>query len=129
MTDNVANIVLWSIVECGVGIIAGSMPSLRSLLKSWIDKSTQDSNYKNNPSGYGPGKSSNLSNTKKMKTSDSVKMGYMTPKNRGNTTLVSAARAEGNWMELDDDKDSQSNIIHQTFDVTVDISENRSFRN
>ncbi|KAK7937328.1 uncharacterized protein PG986_014196 [Apiospora aurea] len=30
---NVCNIVIWSIVECGVGIIAGSLPSLRPLLK------------------------------------------------------------------------------------------------
>ncbi|KAF3763576.1 hypothetical protein M406DRAFT_231232, partial [Cryphonectria parasitica EP155] len=30
---NVCNILLWSIIECGVGILAGSLPSLRTLLK------------------------------------------------------------------------------------------------
>ncbi|KAH6876581.1 hypothetical protein B0T10DRAFT_532644 [Thelonectria olida] len=34
---NIANIVLWSIVESGTGIIAGSLPSLRRLVKNWIN--------------------------------------------------------------------------------------------
>lgn len=32
-TDNCAHIVLWSIIESGIGIIAGSLPSLRRVLK------------------------------------------------------------------------------------------------
>ncbi|KAF9875413.1 cation-transporting atpase 4 [Colletotrichum karsti] len=40
---NIANIVLWSIFECGIGIIAGSLPSLRRLLKFWLDKSSKGS--------------------------------------------------------------------------------------
>ncbi|KAL2672223.1 hypothetical protein Neosp_012924 [[Neocosmospora] mangrovei] len=31
--DNVGNIILWTVVECGLGIIAGSMPMLRKLVK------------------------------------------------------------------------------------------------
>lgn len=128
--DNVANIVLWSVVECGVGILAGSLPSLRSLLKSWIDRSTQDSAYKGRTSAYGiDGTGANksrtgLSGTKKSK-SESVKMGYMTPKGRGNTTLISAARGQRTWSELEDDS-SQKHIIHQTIDVSVDVSESKS---
>ncbi|KAH8820254.1 hypothetical protein F5884DRAFT_849523 [Xylogone sp. PMI_703] len=30
---NVGNVVLWTVVECGLGIIAGSMPMLRKLIK------------------------------------------------------------------------------------------------
>ena len=38
-----ANIILWTVVECGVGIIAGSLPSLRAFFKSLAkDKSTQE---------------------------------------------------------------------------------------
>ncbi|VUC29438.1 unnamed protein product [Clonostachys rosea] len=41
----VSNIILWTVVECGVGIVAGSLPSLRAFFKSLAkDKST-------NPSG------------------------------------------------------------------------------
>ncbi|KAI1080225.1 hypothetical protein F5B20DRAFT_589642 [Whalleya microplaca] len=31
---NVCNVVVWSIVECGIGIIAGSLPSLRPLVRN-----------------------------------------------------------------------------------------------
>ncbi|WAO90845.1 Hypothetical protein NCS54_00828800 [Fusarium falciforme] len=40
---SVANIILWTVVEYGVGIIAGSLPSLRAFFKSLAkDKSTQE---------------------------------------------------------------------------------------
>ncbi|KAJ0141244.1 Pyrroline-5-carboxylate reductase [Fusarium oxysporum f. sp. albedinis] len=32
--DQVGNIILWTVVECGVGIVAGSFPSLRAFFKS-----------------------------------------------------------------------------------------------
>lgn len=32
--DDVGNIILWTVVECDLGIIAGSMPMLRKLVKS-----------------------------------------------------------------------------------------------
>ena len=42
-TDQVANIILWTVVECGVGIVAGSLPALRAFFKSLAkDKSTND---------------------------------------------------------------------------------------
>ncbi|KAH7141016.1 hypothetical protein EDB81DRAFT_724386 [Dactylonectria macrodidyma] len=34
---NVASIALWSVVESGTGTIAGSLPSLRRLLKNWVN--------------------------------------------------------------------------------------------
>ncbi|KAF4983784.1 hypothetical protein FZEAL_868 [Fusarium zealandicum] len=34
---NVGNIVLWSVFESGTGLIAGSLPSLRRLLKNWVN--------------------------------------------------------------------------------------------
>lgn len=71
-------------------------------------------------------RSGNKLSSKKTK-GESVKMGYITPKGRGNTTLVSAARGEGSWMELDDDN-SQKHIIHRTIDVSVDVSESKSFQ-
>ena len=32
--DNVGHVILWTVVECGLGIIAGSMPMLRKLFKN-----------------------------------------------------------------------------------------------
>lgn len=97
-------------------------------MKSWIDRSSKGGSYKNNPSGYGLGGSSGngLDSTKKVK-GESIKMGYMTPKGRGNTTLISAARGEGKWTELEmDDDSSQKHIIHRKIEVTVDVSGGRS---
>lgn len=36
LADNVGYIVLWSIVEGGIGLIAGSLPMLRQLFQRWI---------------------------------------------------------------------------------------------
>lgn len=117
--DNVANIVLWSIVECGVGILAGSLPSLRTLLKSWLDKSSsKGDSYQNTPGSYALGTTG--------RKPDSVKMGYTMPKGRGTTTLVSASRRnQGSWIELEDDN-SQKHMIHRTMQVSVDVSQGQT---
>lgn len=109
-----------------MGILAGSLPSLRTLLKSWIDKSSKGNSYQNTPGSYGFGTSVGAGGKK----GDSVKMGYIMPKGRGNTTLVSAARRnQGSWMELNDDgSSSQKRIITRTVQVTVDVSEGSSLK-
>ncbi|KXH30254.1 hypothetical protein CNYM01_04176 [Colletotrichum nymphaeae SA-01] len=46
MADNVGNIILWTIVECGMGIIAGSLPMLRQLFKGLAKElSNKDDTY------------------------------------------------------------------------------------
>ena len=46
--DQVGNIILWTVVECGVGIVAGSLPSLRAFFKSLAkDRSTDDQSCSN----------------------------------------------------------------------------------
>ncbi|GKU09775.1 unnamed protein product [Fusarium langsethiae] len=46
---SVANIILWTVVECGVGVFAGSLPSLRAFFKSLVkDRSTNDQSASNN---------------------------------------------------------------------------------
>jgi hypothetical protein len=34
LLDSIGNFILWTVVECSLGIIAGSMPMLRKLFKS-----------------------------------------------------------------------------------------------
>ncbi|KAF5000929.1 hypothetical protein FGRMN_1386 [Fusarium graminum] len=48
--DNfIPNIILWTVVECGVGVVAGSLPSLRAFFKSLTkDWSTNDQSASNN---------------------------------------------------------------------------------
>ncbi|KAK2023301.1 hypothetical protein LX32DRAFT_708070 [Colletotrichum zoysiae] len=40
------NIVLWTIVECGLGIIAGSLPPLRAFFKRLVSDESTEENYK-----------------------------------------------------------------------------------
>lgn len=103
-----------------MGIIAGSLPSLRTLLKSWIDKSSKDNSYLT-PGSYPLDHGSN-----KRTLGDSVKMGYIMPKGRGNTTQITATqKGQGSWMELEDDS-SQKHIINRTVQVSVDYEITRS---
>lgn len=45
-TDDVGNIILWTVVECGMGVIAGSLPMLRQLFKGLAkDQSSRDESY------------------------------------------------------------------------------------
>lgn len=117
--DNVANIVVWSIVECGIGIISGSLPSLRSLLKAWLEKSSNGGSYGNDtyPLGQsGPrGRGTN---------GGSIKMGYLSSRGGGYSTKVSAPpRTDGTWVELSDDTGSEKRMITRTVEVTVDIED------
>ncbi|EXF82141.1 hypothetical protein CFIO01_00655 [Colletotrichum fioriniae PJ7] len=46
MSENVGNIILWTVVECGMGIIAGSLPMLRQLFKGLAKElSNKDDTY------------------------------------------------------------------------------------
>lgn len=122
--DNVCNIILWSIVECGAGILAGSLPSLRMLLQSWIDKtsSNKGNSYRNTPGSGGASHALNRLRSSTLGKADPEGR-TLTLKPRANTTFVSASRkgAEGTWIELEDDS-SQKNMIHRTLQVSVEVS-------
>lgn len=115
-----------------MGIIAGSLPSLKILLKSWIDKtsSNQDqSGYQNTP-GNGSyaldGIKGHKSKGLRGDGSLTSKMENRMLKSRGNTTFVWASRkGDGTWMELDDDS-SQKRMIHRTVHVSVYFSDQKT---
>ncbi|KAJ0336118.1 hypothetical protein COL922a_008349 [Colletotrichum nupharicola] len=108
---NIANIVLWSIFECGIGIIAGSLPSLRRLLKFWLDKSSRGS-YNNTGSNPLHGDSGYQGST-------GVKLNNLS----GRAMTVSNCQTgnRDNWVQLDDDDNSQKHIIMKTQEVSVRI--------
>ncbi|KAK1486367.1 hypothetical protein CTAM01_12248 [Colletotrichum tamarilloi] len=107
---NIANIVLWSILECGIGIIAGSLPSLRRLLKFWLDKSSKGS--------YNNTGSNGLNAISGMQAgSNGVRMNNLS--GRGLTVSNCQSGPHDTWVQLDDDSDSQKHIIMRTQEVTV----------
>ncbi|KAJ0343536.1 hypothetical protein KNSL1_010213 [Colletotrichum chrysophilum] len=108
---NIANIVIWSIFECGIGIIAGSLPSLRGLLKFWLDKSSKGS-YNN--TGSTP-----LHGDSGYQGSNGVKLNNLS----GRAMTVSNCQTgnRDNWVQLNDDDNSQKHIIMKTQEVSVQI--------
>ncbi|KAF7534513.1 hypothetical protein G7054_g6185 [Neopestalotiopsis clavispora] len=125
----IANIVIWSEIECGVGIIAGSLPALRRFVKSILDKSSKGGSYDpRSGSGMGTqtiGGGKGRSHTGKM--SRSVKMSNLS--RNGNNTVIEAGSKggknhnNGNWIELEDDSESQKHIITQTNEISVSVEE------
>ncbi|KAI0023809.1 hypothetical protein F4780DRAFT_24345 [Xylariomycetidae sp. FL0641] len=116
----VCNIVLWSQIECGIGIIAGSLPSLRRLLKGLVG-SSKDASYGDSA---GPNLNTIGGGNRSGKMSRSVKMSSLS-RQGGNTTTCEAIDENGHtWMELDDDSESQKRIITRTHEVSVSVEDN-----
>ncbi|KAF6813267.1 cation-transporting atpase 4 [Colletotrichum musicola] len=110
---NIANIVLWSIFECGIGIIAGSLPSLRRLLKFWLDKSSKGS--------YDNTGSNNLNPGSGYQGSNGVKLNNLS--GRGMTVSNCQTAQRDTWVQLDDDDNSQKHIIMKTQEISVSIED------
>ncbi|KAK6072309.1 cation-transporting atpase 4 [Seiridium cupressi] len=125
----VCNIVIWSQIECGVGIIAASLPSLRRLVKNILEKSSSRGGSYHPRSGtdrhtatIGGGKGRSHSG----KISRSTKMINLS-RPGGNTTICAADRDTGcTWIELDDDSESQKHIITQTNEVSVSVEDTKN---
>lgn len=110
LTDHKANIVLWSMVEMGVGIIAGSVPSLRRLLLGCLgDKyeRSRESNDRNAP------RSKHHTRTT---GGTPIKLGSLGA--RGHKDTVGGGSAFGDWTELTD-SESQKNIITTNDEIIV----------
>ncbi|RSL68601.1 hypothetical protein CEP54_002706 [Fusarium duplospermum] len=89
---NVGNIVLWSVFESGTGIIAGSLPSLRQLVKNWI---TFDTTNANSPPQITP-----YTDTRRasMRTNTRALAGRQHLHN----SVISSITADRDWEQLDD---------------------------
>ncbi|KAG9499498.1 hypothetical protein J7337_007954 [Fusarium musae] len=105
-TDNVGNITLWSVFESGAGIIAGSLPSLRRLLKNWVHF---DSSHDQSLGQTGPftGQATSIVTGKATASSTG----------RRNKSLLTSSKAEGPWEQLDDA--SSSRKIYVTVDMEM----------
>ena len=95
-SDNVANIVVWSIVESGIGIMAGSLPSLRKLVSSRFHF---DSSSNNSPAQITPFSGTNRA----IITSNSAPA----PRKPNKAGASALGEGEGEWEQLDDAASSQ----------------------
>ncbi|KAF5001316.1 hypothetical protein FDECE_11000 [Fusarium decemcellulare] len=104
---NVGNIVLWSVFESGTAIIAGSLPSLRRLVKNWI---SFDSNNEGSPAQITPYNGPSRGTVTNMVGPTSGSRGR-------HKTMVSDVAADGDWEPLDDA--SSSHKIYVKVDMEM----------
>ncbi|KAK1676961.1 hypothetical protein BDP55DRAFT_631041 [Colletotrichum godetiae] len=116
---NIANIVLWLILECGIGIIAGSLPSFRRLLNSWLDKSSKVS-YNNT--------GSNDLNAISGGQAGGTGVRIHNLSGRGMTVSNCQSGPHDNWVQLDDDSESQKHIIMKTQEMTLQYEREGQYR-
>ncbi|KAH7109719.1 hypothetical protein B0J13DRAFT_516841 [Dactylonectria estremocensis] len=106
--QNVGKIFLCSVFELGFGIIAGSLPSLRRLLKGWINFGTTKNDSPAQITSY-------RANTTKGRTS---RIGTNPGSRRFHTTIVTNGTGDRDWERLDDP--SSDHITYAT-ETEVDL--------
>ncbi|KAK8070297.1 hypothetical protein PG994_006913 [Apiospora phragmitis] len=130
----IANIIIWSEIECGVGIIAGSLPSLRGFIKTVLDKSSTGSSncHRNNNNNNNPNDNSHHFVTiggtggdrQVPAGSSNIKLGNLGCRAENNTTCeAGTARpgSEGGDLESNEDSESQKRMITRTHEYSVRV--------
>ncbi|KAJ3530115.1 hypothetical protein NM208_g9472 [Fusarium decemcellulare] len=105
------NIAMWSMVEMGIGIIAGSLPALRRLLKNWVDFGTSHAQSSGRATPYAGSHSRAVTST--------IGTASRTQRFQRSRITPSSSRGceEGNWERLDDD--SSKRRIYVTVDMEM----------
>ncbi|KAF4980321.1 hypothetical protein FZEAL_3638 [Fusarium zealandicum] len=103
LLHNVANIIFWSVFETGTGVVAGSLPAMRTMLKNYVsfDSTHQSSGHMTPYIGSNKGTMSS-------------KVGAASRMHAG---VTSNAAANRNWEPLDDA--SSSHKIYVQVDVEM----------
>lgn len=105
-TDEFGIMCIWTMLECGLGIIAGSLPSLRPLLKK-LGFTTSSKSYGAKRTGETPATGSR-----------SIPLSQM----RSGHTAAIHSKGGGEWERIDDNS-SQRNIIMKNTEVDIKWSE------
>ncbi|KAI1375843.1 hypothetical protein F4677DRAFT_102397 [Hypoxylon crocopeplum] len=100
-----ANIILWSTVENGIGIIAASLPPIRKLFRYY--GTTQEKSYP----VVRAGAIETIGGTPLTKNPVSTQLRNLSPRSTRRSELES--EGSGPWNRLEDDSSSRENIIHE----------------
>ncbi|CAJ2512614.1 Uu.00g007330.m01.CDS01 [Anthostomella pinea] len=137
---HMGNVILWSIFECGVGLIAGSLPMLRSLFKRWLGTDSQAGDgsaplpplsfatFGGTP-GMPSGRDYKSSNKRSGKSSAASMRRFQNPTNKGHSlaTVHGGPRRRtdsGEWEPLDDTSSRQNYIMeHHTVRVEFEMKD------
>ena len=121
--DHVGGIPLWSMIETMIGLVTGSLPALRRLIKRRQAQSQSKS------SSAGPRNSGNQPNSLLTFGSMPVRASnFRNPTDMGISLATVRARSDGDWHRLHDSKNSsQDNILpvdgirkDETFTIVVE---------
>ncbi|KAF4990339.1 hypothetical protein FDECE_14415 [Fusarium decemcellulare] len=106
---NCAHLILWSIVECGIGIVAGSLPSLRKLVSGRFHFVTTK--------GSSPAQATPFSGSQRaVITSNSVSASAIRRPHRGAEAL-GLGEGQGDWEQLDDASTSQKIYVKEDLEM------------
>jgi hypothetical protein len=99
------HIIIWCLLESGIGLIASSLPALRSLFIKYLETTRYGSGNKSNGGG-------NRSGAKPLQT-----VGGSSRKPSIPLDSLTSSGAGGQWKRLDDDASSKGIVQEQTFNV------------
>ncbi|KAK7962882.1 uncharacterized protein PG986_003707 [Apiospora aurea] len=112
---HVGNIVLWSNVESAIGLVAGSLPSLRRLILAKVKKSSSQEAASN---GHNNGAS----------TPVGLKSAFRNPADLGNTVTTVHAQGDGDWRRLRDSSSDKESLHGIRADYTYEVELTQSPR-
>jgi hypothetical protein len=117
--DHVGNIVLWSNVESAIGLVAGSMPSLRRLILSRVQRQPTDhSGLNQKPHDLVTFGSTPMNNGRKSRNRT-----FRNPTDGGVSTATVHAHGDGDWRRLKDESGGEESIqgirTHYTYEVAM----------
>lgn len=99
------HITIWSLLESGIGIIASSLPALRSLFMKYLENTR-----------YGSGNKSSAANRSGSKQLQAI--GGSAHKPSIPLDTLTSGRASGQWNRLEDDASSKGIIVQEkTFNI------------
>ncbi|KAH8661972.1 hypothetical protein BX600DRAFT_437403 [Xylariales sp. PMI_506] len=113
---HIGNIVLWSNVETAIGLVAGSLPSLRRLIMSKVKKNSSENSTNQKPMGlvtFG----GSLPNTDRRSRNRTFKNNT----DLGVTVATVHAHGDGDWKRLHDDSDQSESMTGIRAEYTYEV--------
>ncbi|KAK8008177.1 hypothetical protein PG991_010728 [Apiospora marii] len=120
---HVGNIVLWSNIESAIGLVAGSLPSLRRLIMAKVKKS---SSQEGASSGYNNGASTpvglvTFGGTPGGGINGRKKSTFRNPTDLGHTIATVHAQGDGDWRRLRDSSSDKESMHGIRADYTYEV--------
>jgi hypothetical protein len=126
LVSHVANIVLWSNVESSIGLMAGSLPSLRRLVMRKVQKSSGNSSgpFQDNPVSLVTFGGTAMPAGHPQQRKGCRERAFKSNTEGGVSIATVHARSNDNWKRLPDDSDKDESVhgIRAEYSYEVELS-------